>query len=407
MNDAPRRVLAAVSGGADSVALLVRLSRLGADVVAAHYNHGIRGAEADADEEFVRGLAAKLGVPFEAGRGDVPAEAARTGESIEMAARRMRYAFLYAAAARHGCEAIATGHNLDDRVETFFLRLKRGAGLRGLAGIAAFTPGKNGAPALWRPLLGLRHAELTAFLARENIPWREDSTNAGDEAERNRVRHRILPEFERAFGKSVFRTIARTMDNIRDELDGGRTPLRDALDWLEANGLPAGFRTKTTAGRVARLLERGENAQVPLGGGAVARLEYGRLEFLAPAHAAQAEEMILRDESCAAPLRPARVPGLVADSHECTVDAEEFRKRAPVLRHWRHGDRMTAAGSGVSKKLSDIFTSLKIPKDVRAALWLLADPATGEVLWLPGYAVSALVADRPGRPMRRLSLSRR
>ena len=146
----------AVSGGADSVALLHALVRLRAwlggrppyGLVAAHFHHGIRGAEADADAAFVADLCAALRVPLATGRGDVPAEAARTGESEEMAARRLRHAFLAATAAARGAEAVATGHTLDDQAELFFLRLKRGASARGARTCCAkSTPGSGSSSA--------------------------------------------------------------------------------------------------------------------------------------------------------------------------------------------------------------------------------------------------------------------
>ena len=167
----------AVSGGADSVALLHSLVRLRAwlgakppfGLAAAHFHHGIRGAEADADADFVADLCASLGVPLRTGRGDVPAESARTGESPEMAARRLRHAFLRDAC---GGSAVATGHTLDDQAELFFLRLHRGAGLDGLGGMAPFAPaGADGRPARLRPLLGMRHAALCAFLRAEGLTW--------------------------------------------------------------------------------------------------------------------------------------------------------------------------------------------------------------------------------------------
>ena len=233
----------AVSGGADSVALLHALVRLRAwlgakppyGLVAAHFHHGIRGAAADDDAAFVAALCEGLGVPLETGRGDVPREAARTGESCEMAARRLRHAFLGGVALRTGAEAVATGHTLDDQAELFFLRLHRGAGLDGLGGMAPFAPaGADGRPARLRPLLGTRHAALCAFLRAEGLAWREDATNAEDAAVRNRIRHRVLPVLEEALGGAFPETLARTMSVLRDDAamlareaeGGGGFPMR-------------------------------------------------------------------------------------------------------------------------------------------------------------------------------------
>ena len=294
----------AVSGGADSVALLHALVRLRAwlgakppyGLAAAHFHHGIRGAEADADAAFVADLCGSLGVPLRVGRGDVPAEAARTGESPEMAARRLRHAFLRDAC---GGAAIATGHTLDDQAELFFLRLKRGASARGLSGMRPLEPASGSAPARVRPLLRVRHEALAAFLRAEGLAWREDATNAADDADRNRIRHRVVPAVLDAFGPSFLSTLGRSMDLLRDDAD-----LLDALAQT-ADGAPraeaAGFaksppllRRRIAAAlyaagvdpeavtldaieRLRRLLESHRGGAVPLGGGAVARVKGGAL----------------------------------------------------------------------------------------------------------------------------------
>ena len=294
----------AVSGGADSVALLHSLVRLRAwlgakppfGLAAAHFHHGIRGAEADADAAFVADLCASLRVPLAIGRGDVPAEAARTGESEEMAARRLRRAFLAETAAARGAEAVATGHTLDDQAELFFLRLKRGASARGLSGMRPFEPASGSAPARLRPFLRVRHAALADWLRADGLAWREDSTNAADGADRNRVRHRVLPAVLDAFGPSFLATLARSMDLLRDDAD-----LLDALAHAEENEShaesaesPSLLRRRVAAAlyaagvdpetvtldaieRIRRLLAARRGGAVPLGGGATARVKRGAI----------------------------------------------------------------------------------------------------------------------------------
>src|SRR5690606_32980229 len=159
------RVLAAVSGGADSVALALVLARLAEsraiDVTLAglaHLHHGLRGEDADADQAFVETLAASLGVPCVVERADVAALAREGGESIEAAGRRARYAFFERAATALGADRVATGHTIDDQAETFVLRLLRGAGLQGLSAIRP----RNGQ--VIRPLLDVSRAEVEAHL---------------------------------------------------------------------------------------------------------------------------------------------------------------------------------------------------------------------------------------------------
>lgn len=181
------RVVCAVSGGADSMAMLWCLyslrEALGIAVSAAHFNHCLRGAESDGDEAFVRSFCAAHGIELTVGRGDVSAFAAGSGRSLEDAARIRRYEFLESLP----CDWLATAHTADDNAETVLLHLLRGSGLRGLCGIPPVR-GK-----LVRPLLGVTRQEVIAFLQVEDIPWREDSTNAGDGCLRNRLRHHVLP----------------------------------------------------------------------------------------------------------------------------------------------------------------------------------------------------------------------
>lgn len=186
------RVLCALSGGADSVCLLHLLLRegRGLTVAAAHYNHGLRGAESDGDEAFCRALCGEWGVPFFSARGDVAAEAARLHLSVEEAGRRLRYSFLYDTAEAWGADCIATAHNRRDNAETMLINLSRGTGTAGLGGI----PPRRGK--LVRPLLDAGREEILAYLEANSVPHREDSSNRSDDYTRNRLRHGVLPVLE-------------------------------------------------------------------------------------------------------------------------------------------------------------------------------------------------------------------
>jgi len=191
-------VAVAVSGGADSVALLEILRELSvkarwglAGVV--HVHHGLRGAEADGDADYCRLLASRYGLPLDRVDVDVAAERARHKLSMENAARKLRYQAFAAAAGRLGATVVATGHTMDDQAETVLLRLFRGASRRGVAGIRA----RRGLYA--RPLLGCRRDELRTYLKDRNLPWREDASNLDTSIARNRVRHDILPRIDSAF----------------------------------------------------------------------------------------------------------------------------------------------------------------------------------------------------------------
>jgi tRNA(Ile)-lysidine synthase len=208
-------VLVALSGGPDSVALLHvlrTLERRGELTVAAaaHFNHQLRGAEADEDEAFCRGVAAAEGVPFLAGRADVAALARESGRSLEDAARQARYAWLEAAAGEAGADAIAVGHSQDDQAETFLLRLIRGAGPAGLAGIRP----RSGL--VIRPLLDIPRAELRAYAAGHALPFREDSSNADVRIPRNRIRLELLPQLS-LFSPAIAATLAREAALARED----------------------------------------------------------------------------------------------------------------------------------------------------------------------------------------------
>lgn len=185
------RVCCAVSGGADSVALLTVLHELSGELelrlTAAHFNHCLRGEESERDERFVRALCGRLNVPLTVGRGDVAALTARSGLSTETAARRLRYAFFDTL----DSDRIATAHTAGDNAETVLLQLLRGAGLRGLSGI----PAARGR--FVRPLLGVTRAQLETYLRERGETWVVDSTNLDDACARNRLRHRVMPELER------------------------------------------------------------------------------------------------------------------------------------------------------------------------------------------------------------------
>ncbi len=196
-----------------ALALLLRdLSEYGKFTVVAlaHLNHRVRSA-ADADEKFCRELGKRLGVEFVAESADVPAAASASGLSIEDAARRIRYEFLERTAETLGADRVAVGHTQDDQAETFLMKLIRGAGLTGLAGI---YPQRG---IVVRPLLDVSRAELREFLRNRDQTWVEDETNADLDNPRNRIRHRVLPELDQALGGATKPAIARSAALARED----------------------------------------------------------------------------------------------------------------------------------------------------------------------------------------------
>lgn len=204
-------VVCGLSGGADSVCLLLCLYRLrekfGINVEALHVNHCLRGSESDRDEKFCRDLCKRLDVPFKAERCDVNACAAENSLSTELAARKLRYEIFsrYTQGRK-----LATAHNADDNLETVILNLSRGTALKGLAGI----PPVRGN--IVRPLLGVTRAEIEAYLAEIGQDYVTDSTNLTDDYTRNKIRHRIIP-LMREINPSLNMTFVSSADGIRDE----------------------------------------------------------------------------------------------------------------------------------------------------------------------------------------------
>ncbi|MBE3574183.1 MAG: tRNA lysidine(34) synthetase TilS [Firmicutes bacterium] len=207
-------LVVAVSGGPDSTVLLHVLWRLASRhrwrLVAAHLNHGIRGAEAWQDAAFVASFAGQLGIPYAVGTTDVPALARREGRSLEEAARQARYAFLRRMAALYGAARIVLGHTANDQAETVLLNLIRGAGPRGLGGMAA----RRGN--LARPLLSVWRAEILAYARHWKLPWRTDASNADVRFQRNRIRLEVLPRL-RSLQPEVERHLTETAEILQAE----------------------------------------------------------------------------------------------------------------------------------------------------------------------------------------------
>lgn len=226
-------VLCAVSGGLDSMCLLWFLCQQPEfQVTAAHFNHHLRGAEADRDEQFVREFCRREGIPFLAGEGDTRAAAQKEGLSLEAAARRLRYAFLQEAAETAGCDAILTAHHADDNAETMLLNLLRGTGTAGLAGIPPVR-GK-----ICRPFLEITREELADYAAAHSIPHVEDATNADPEAAaRNALRSAVMPVL-RQINPRFARHMTRTAAIVREESEALEAMARSLTD--QAKELPDG-----------------------------------------------------------------------------------------------------------------------------------------------------------------------
>ncbi len=217
------RVAVAVSGGADSVALLRLLADLrhefGVVLSVVHFNHKLRAAESDQDEQFVAALARQLSLELHCESADVAVHAKDKHLSLETAARNLRYAYFHRLLQENRFNCIATAHTLDDQAETVLLKLVRGAGTRGLAGIYPKRATATAGAFIIRPLLGARRKDIEFYLAEIRQPWREDTSNRDLRHSRNRVRHGILPRLERYLNPSVYEALSDTAEIARAEED--------------------------------------------------------------------------------------------------------------------------------------------------------------------------------------------
>ncbi len=421
-------LLVAVSGGADSMALLYALVSVQRTqrirLTVAHLHHGIRARAADRDAAFVRRAADALGLPFVSARVDVPARAAATGESIEMAARAARYEFFRAVAREVDAYAVVTAHTADDQAETLLLRLLRGSGLQGLGGIAPVTT--IGGVRLVRPLLGISRTEIELFLRARKIEWREDATNRDAAYLRNRVRHTLLPLLEKEFQPAIRRLLCRTAEVLREDQNviaplvqratarakraGGGLSVpalkklkpalrhRVVLDWLRENGVPEARIGFDVVSRLDALLARGgslnlvkgltlradatalsvsipkksaaQKSQRAVALGTTAEIEWGSLRITASPWRG-----IIRPRAARVGVFPC----------EASVRLPKKGERL-AIRAWRAGDRIAPVGMAGSVKLQDLFVDQKVPQVERANIPVVVCGA--RVVWVPGYRVA-------------------
>jgi tRNA(Ile)-lysidine synthase len=420
------RVLVAVSGGPDSVALTALLLRLREEmpleVRLAHFNHRLRD-EAGADERFVREMARRLVLPLAASSADVRSYAARKKLNLEEAARDLRYGFLRRAAAAAGATKIATGHTMSDQAETVLMRLMRGTGLAGLAGIA---PVLAGPPCpIVRPLLGLTGPELRAWLDAEGWPFREDASNRDGRFLRNRIRAELLPDMARRYEPRIVAHLARLAGIVREDnelLHGFVRELAEEFILRRRGSVELDLKTlplflPALARRVAReflrelagglrdisyddveaLLALGEDRELVVRRGLVLRREAGRVGLQKPTRAARPFEspwdglgelviseagLVLKGSTTAG--GPPRRPVRNDDRFRADLDADKLVFPLTV-RGRKPGDLYRPLGAPGRKKLKEILRAKGVPRAGRDRLPVIL--SRGEIVWVPGLPV--------------------
>ena len=405
------RVLVTLSGGADSVALLLVLRSLGYGCVAVHCNFHLRGEESMRDERFVRGLCKHLGIGLVVKDFDVQARMAAEGISVEMACRDLRYEWFEQERQSNRCGCIAVAHHSDDNVETMLLNLLRGTGIAGVAGIKPV----NGH--IIRPLLCVSRNEIEEFLKAQGQDYVTDSTNAVADVKRNRLRNIVLPVIAEQF-PSAKTGLVRTLDNVLschelyEELLSNRLAevvMHRGDDCIEvdvaaiASGRGAGallFGALHSYGynsvQIEEMLSayRRGNAvgKCFLSGKYKATIDRDKIIVAPAVHPRQRVPININSAGINEPVRlkiehlPMQDFNLsMCDGRRRVCFGEEIaRCRVLALRHWQDGDRFKPFGMhGRSRLVSDLFTDLKISDADKRRAWLLE--ADGEIIWVLGY----------------------
>lgn len=421
------RVLCAVSGGADSMCLLhflhTNAEKLGITVRAAHFNHKLRGEQADADQTFVERWCAEHGVPCEVGSADVKAFAEQNAMGTEEAARLLRYEFLEKNADKLGCTAIATAHNSDDNAETVLFNLTRGSGAKGLCGI----PPKRGR--LIRPLLATSRAEIEAYLAEYGIPHVEDATNATDDYTRNVIRHKVMPvlrDINPAFSAAVMRTTellrededyleTKAAEFIKNYFENGSLPIPK----LRALPEPIAARvlriicgrglTAAQAQAVMKLTQKSTLAHADIGGMRVTA-DSGRLFF-------GRELAVLPD----AELKIGKTTQFV--EYGITVECDLLPECSKVFNSLntfffnfdsicgtiyftsrKNGDKIRLAGRNCTKSLKDLFSEAKMTQPERNLTPVLRDDRG--IIAVYGFGTAQRCVPKPGSAVVRVKINK-
>lgn len=412
------RVIVAVSGGADSVCLLISLLELapgyGLELLAAHFNHKLRGPESEDDQQFVEDLCGRLGVELITGSAPMKEVAGQQKGSLEELCRLKRHEFLLSLKRDRGFGKIALGHNLDDQAETVLMNVIRGAGIDGLKGI---DPVRD---CLIRPLIEIPGAEIREFLERREIPFRLDSSNLENGFRRNSIRNSLIPEIAAKYNPSVSAALGRLASIARTENRFLDRVAREALDRLQPrikldkflghdpavqnrmlkmaledlSPVRGGISYEHIAAAMDVITGGNPGASIDLPYGISVRREYdfvviGREKRKVPdfQYVIDIPGVVRLDET-GMEFRFSLLDGMPEGASGQWQAFMDYGAVAPplVLRNFRPGDRIRPFGMEGHRKLQDVFTDRKIPRGLRRSLPILADAQS--VLWVPGVVMS-------------------
>lgn len=405
------KILLTVSGGVDSMVLMTMCFNCGYNVAVAHCNFQLRGEESDEDETMVLETARKYGIVCYSKRFDTVGEMERTGESMEMAARRLRYAWFHELCEKYGYTVIAIAHHIDDSIETFFINLLRGTGLRGLTGI------NNQVGRIVRPLMFATRHEITEFALQKHIPFREDSSNRSTKYLRNKIRLGLIPRIREINPRFTFimrrnidrltdaqRFIDAAIDNIFreavtessgvftlhvDRIGEHRTrefviyEILNSRYGFRGDTVDALCRALAEDGTGKRLYSRSHTAVVDRGTIVVAPIAEGdpcEVTVERGQQRAYCGNSALYFEVCDVDsLTTYAVPENVA-----LIDADKVEYPF-TLRRWHEGDAFTPFGMEGRKKVSDYLIDRKVPLPEKQRQFVLL--SAGRIVWLVGRRI--------------------
>ncbi len=390
------KIIVGFSGGPDSIALLRCLHELNYSCIAAHCNFHLRDEESIRDEEFVKKVCHELDIPFEVAHFDTRQEALTHGESIEMAARRLRYDWFEALRLQYHADSIAVGHHKNDSVETLLLNLIRGTGVKGLCGIQA----KQGM--IIRPLLGMSREEIDSYLDACNFDSVLDSSNLSHDYLRNRIRHEVLPLLAE-MNPSIVETLANTTLYMQEVASMMQASTHNYHIWVEQGVIPIDALLAQTSPELIL-----HELIAPLGFNSSQQssiLECARTGQCGRQFESKTGWSILRDRDGLL-IRPSKheaetVPDFSIEFTQYKVgDAlPSFSKKTALidadavhlplhLRRWKKGDRFSPYGMEKGSKLvSDFLTDKKVSMVKRENTWVLCDDED-KIVWLVGHEIA-------------------
>jgi len=396
------KILAAVSGGVDSMVMLRLLHDAGFNLVAAHCNFGLRGDESDLDEAFVKNEADKLNIPCRVKHFDTCAYAAQNGLSTQIAARELRYKWFH----ESGLDAIAIAHNRDDSIETLFINLARGTGIHGLTGIRP----KSGK--IIRPLLFASREEIEAYAKTHNIAFREDSSNATDAYARNYIRRNVIPGMEQFFpgmrqaierSMALFSEVELFYNDAIELYKNKIVTLKDDLMYIDLKGLSESPSSPTLLYEIlksfgfsntiaAEILEEQHSGRQFFSD--THRLVYDRQSLILQKLDVKPQNEYLINEDITfleAPLQLKidkldKYPDFTPDSDPNIACLDGDKLQYPILlRNWKHGDKFCPLGMKNMKKLSDFFNDAKLSLIEKERIHVLV--SGGKIAWIAGLRI--------------------